>query len=175
MESLAIPKNRKNLIELNDLVWKLKNAIKVKLELENQINLYSELVKRIAKKSLLDYLLLIVMPVKSRVKRLELLIKKSDLQMKLDVTLKNRNIYHRNEMQLEENFKSIYEDMETNYDPYINQLQSLYSTTNQDELSLYHDVKTLYNNFKNNPPKEKVDKLSFYLTLENLLYRINQL
>jgi len=169
-----MPKNRKNLVELNDLIWKLKNAIKVKLELEKQIDLYSKLISSLLRKSILDIILMSVLPHRYKIKRLKLQIEHSDLQMKLDVTLKNRNIYHRNEMQLEEHFKDIYTDMEENYNDFVDQLEKVYSNASSDNLDIYPDVQKLYDNYKANPPKDKVDKISFYLTLENTLYRVYQ-
>ena len=166
------PINRKNLHDLSNRVHSLKSAITYKIELETIIALQEKLLKSLLKSPIL----LIIFSAVSRVIREKIINRKllhSKIRMKIEVDLKQRNIYHRNEMEIEQSFSEIYDEMDNYFESYYSQLLFIYKSNDHKETIPYKDVCMLVNKHQNNPPKIKTDKLSFFLSMEKTLYTCN--
>ena len=169
------PRKRHDLIELTDKVYKLKSAIQFKLELEKQIELTKKLLKSYSRFGLWDLLYMVFFYTYWVRSRYEKGIKKSELRSKIEVKEKQKNIYQRNEDFLEQEFKDIYPEMNDRYDAYLKRLKVLYGKYAGTDEKLsdlpVQDIEILHEKHRVDPPKTKTDKLSFYLTMEELLYR----
>jgi len=175
MDMLFKPRKRQDLIELTDKVFKLKSAIRFKLELETQIDLQKKLLRSMKRTGLWNILLMLVAFFTWQRMRYKNQIEMSKLRADLDVKEKQKNIYQRNEDFLEKEFEHIYPEMDERYEFYLSRLKNLYSRyagIDDDEADLpVKDIEILHTKWKLDPPAIKTDKLSFYLTMEELLYR----
>ncbi len=164
------PRNRQNLTELSDKIFALKSAITFKLNIESQIELQWDLIRCLQKQTLLDRLCKIIFTKSKRLSntrdKLEIMKLMADNQVKE----KLKNTYHGNELLLEDFFKDIYEEMDERFDDYYHRLVHIMENYVDDIEIPYNDVKTLVLKYTQSPP-DKTDKLAFYLTMENTLYR----
>ena len=172
------PRKRQNLTELSNKVYTLTSAIRMKLELEKQIDYQSKLIIAMNRSSLWSSLLW-VFAFRFWIQRnLKKKIEISRLSTDLGVKEKQKNIYHRNELLLEQEFEDVYDEMNERFIYYLEFLNKLGNKdfsllANQKNLDLLpmDDVFVLNTKYTNDPPATKTEKLSFYLSMEALLYR----
>jgi len=167
------PRNRQNLVELSDKIFALKSAINFKLNIESQIELQADLISALEKKTFWDNIHRVFFKkssdLRSTRQKLEVMKTKADNQVKE----KLKNTYHGNELLLEDFFKDIYKEMDERFEDYYNRLVHIMDNYVNDIEIPYDDVKTLVFKYNESPP-DKIDKLSFYLTMENTLYRCSK-
>lgn len=165
------PRKRTDIQELSDKVYALKSAIVFKLSIESQIKTQTKLVSTMLKPSLLRMLFMIFS---------YRLWKESSLKRKLEITKlradnqvkeKLKHTYHRNELQLEDFFETIYEEMAERFDAYYYRLKFLFNNLESCPEAPQEDIKVLVQKYEKSPPKDKTDKMSFYLSMESTLYR----
>jgi hypothetical protein len=135
----------------------------------------NKLLKAMSRRGLWNILLMIFAYFTWNKLRYKNEIEKSKLRADLEVKEKQKNIYQRNEDFLEKEFEDIYPEMQERYGSYVTRLKNLYekySGADEDEVDLpVKDIEILFTKFTEDPPAVKTDKLSFYLTMEELLYR----
>jgi hypothetical protein len=169
------PRNRQDLNDWLDKITALKNAITFKLEIEKQINLQNQIIMTLEKKPLLDTFKSIIAPHSQRLKSLRVKVEISKLRTSNENNEKQKLTYHKNELLLEDDFEEIYKEMDVRYSHYVDRLMSIHEAirfgTPKGSTLPDKDVKVLVAKYQTEPPKTKTDKLSFYLTMENLLYR----
>jgi len=175
---LYTPRKRQDLTEWLDKINALKNAINFKLELDKQITLQDRLINALKRKNILSMLLMLIAPARQRIKSLKVQIEISKLRTSNENNEKQKLVYHKNELLLEDDMEEIYEELDLRYEAYLTKLMSYYEkvkfgTPKGSELP-DKDIKILVTKFQTEPPASKTDRLSFYLTMEELLYRCSK-
>lgn len=169
------PRKRTDLNDLLDKIMALKNAIKFKLEIQKQIKLQSRMILALEQKTIWNRLLSIFWSNAQKIKRLNREIEISKLLTTNENCEKQTRVYHKNELLLEDELTDVYKEMDERYDYYLSQLENLYETVrwgapNDSDLPDM-DIKKLMAKFQSEPPADKIEKLTFYLTMEELLTR----
>jgi hypothetical protein len=169
------PRKRIDLKELSDKVYALKSAIKFKISLEAQIKLQEKLISTMKRPSLLGLALMVLYNNFWRISYLKKKLEIHRLENDNVIKEKQMNIYHRNELIFEDQFENIYEEMAERFDDYLNQLQRLHETfasTDEKDCSIpIKDVRILLNKYRTEAPKDKIERLSFYLSMESTLHQ----
>ena len=102
----------------------------------------------------------------------------SKLRTSNENNLKQSLVYHKNEILLEDDMEEIYKELEDRYDSYLSQLLDLYEKVKfgvkKGNTLPDIDIKILVTKFQSEPPTIKTDKISFYLTMEQLLCRCSK-
>ncbi len=170
--SIPSPKKREDLHEITDSVFSLKSAIRTKLELEAQMEHTIKLSASLAKPDLWISLFALFSRTHFE-KKIRRKIQQSQSNMDVEVKTKQRNIYHRNEMDLEGTFADLYKAMDENFDKYFSGLVFIKNNKSSEDNIPYQDVCKMVDKYNADPPKEKCDKLSLFLAMEKTLYSVN--
>jgi hypothetical protein len=170
------PKNRKDLPERLNQITALQNAIVFKIEFEKQIGIKKKLLSVEKRPKVWSLLLMVIAYNYWMILNLKRKLRISELVQDIEVKTKTMNHYHNKELFLENELEEIYSDMGERYDNYVDRLfhQMEYAKSVGEDLPEWYpnkDVLVLSEKLIKNPPKTKTDKLSFFLTVENLLVR----
>lgn len=169
------PRKRTDLTDLLDKIMALKNAIKFKIEIEKQILLQSKMIIALEQKTIWDGILSFFWSNAQKIKRLKRQIEVSKLVTTNENCEKQTRVYHKNELLLEDELADVYKEMDERYDFYLASLMELHEKFRWgapcDPNLPDMDIKKIVAKFESAPPADKVEKLTFYLTMEELLYR----
>jgi hypothetical protein len=176
--ALFTPRNRQNLPEWLDKINALKNSINFKLELDKQISLQNKLINSLSKKPIALSFARILFPNCIKIIFIRREVEISKLRTSNENNLKQSLVYHKNELLLEDDMEEVYEELGIRYEAYISELMSLYEKvkfgSKKGNTLPDKDIKMLVTKFQSQPPAIKTEKLSFYLTMEQLLYRCSK-
>jgi hypothetical protein len=166
-----IPRKRKksDLDALLDQISALKSAILIKLRLEDEMKSQKSLIAIMRLKPIFTFITILVAPIWTLGYWKERNIKRIELERDLEVKVKARNKYHKNELMYEDALKQYKEEMDERFDHYFSRLQLIISREKEDSKLPYNDVKLLLDKHRETPPKDNQEKLEFYLAMESTL------
>lgn len=172
------PIKRVNPHQLSNLIHKWSEAIKLHKELEKQKLLQLKLIQVLSKRSILDVLISIFSLKYYQIKKIKSKIEQSRLANDNAVKDKMINIYKVNEINYEEEFKEILEECNERYDSYLSSLTMIKNgnfselKTGYDKTAIpTEDVRLIVDKVTFDPPTEKPDLVSAYITMEEVLSR----
>lgn len=169
------PRKRQDLRELLDRINALNNAITFKLELEVQIKLIKQKTDLLIKTPLAFILSGILFPNRTRIKKIDRKIEVSKLRTTNENNEKMKLKFHTNELSLETDLDDVKKEMLERYEEYLLDLKAYYNIHRfgkpAHESFPLKDVNFMVTKFESEPPKTNTEKLAFYLSMEELLYR----
>ena len=176
--AIFIPRKRNDLTEQLDKINALENAITFKLEIEKQIELNLKKIALLESFPLLDKIRKVFLSNRVNLERVNRSIELSKIRTSNQNNEKMKYKFHANELSLEDDLEEIYSELNERFDAYCNALKDIhdqyrFGKTPPKDLPM-KDVSFLLSKYNAEPPKTKTDKLAFYLTLEELLYRCSK-
>ena len=120
-------------------------------------------------KPLFTFLTFLIAPFWTMAYWSERAIDRLKLERNLEVKVKQRNAFHKNELLYEDALSTIKEEMKERFDHYFSRLQFFFANYDKDSAIPYEDIKLLLTKYRQDPPKNNNDKLQFYLSMESTI------
>ena len=133
-------------------------------ELNKQLTYTKRLIALFKIPNLYHYLLTLFAPLTGLTLINNRKIKLSELKQKMQVLQKQEKIFHKNVAVIEQDLDGAFVMASENFDTMLSLLQSLYN--NASEKEEVADAKVLLDKYVAAPPKDKLDTLSLFLTME---------
>lgn len=155
-----------------DLISALRSNREFQAELNKQMTYTKRLIAIFKIPNLYHYLLTLIAPLTGLTLINNRKIKQSELQQKMQVLQKQEKIFHKNVAVIENDLDGSFVMASENFDAMLSLLQGLYNgSLNKEELE---DAKVLLDKYRKDPPKDKLDTLSLFLTMEACWIRLKK-
>jgi uncharacterized membrane-anchored protein YhcB (DUF1043 family) len=168
VEKPYIPQKRDTTHYL-DLISELKANQRFQVELNKQVALSKQMIWILSLPVIALYVGMIVAPVICLQKIKERKIKLSKTRQEMDVQEKQEKIYHRNILTLEADLDDMLRICNENFDQMLEMIQKL-SQEGEDN----NDAHVLLAKYREEPPTNKLDFLTLFLSMESAWIRLRK-